>query len=217
MQQDAWLEFFAAAVQRAGLTLSEKQYALFFRYMLELLEWNRSTNLTRIVEPHAIAIKHFLDSILITRHVQIAKKTIADIGSGGGFPGIPLAILNPDCSLVLIESLRKKTSFLKHMIRTLQLSNVEAYNGRAQDYPAPALFDLAISRAFASISDFTAIAARLIKPQGSIVCMKGLLPLEEIEALKAQDNPGFTVESHSYCLSEMGEARSLVILQPCFT
>ena len=74
MQQDAWLEFFAAAVQRAGLTLSEKQYDLFLRYMLELLDWNRSTNLTRIVEPHAIAIKHFLDSILITRHIEIAQK-----------------------------------------------------------------------------------------------------------------------------------------------
>ena len=173
MQQDAWLEFFAAAVQRAGLTLSEKQYALFFRYMLELLEWNRSTNLTRIVEPQAIAIKHFLDSILITRHVQIAKKTIADIGSGGGFPGIPLAILDPDCSLVLIESLRKKTSFLKHMIRTLQLSNVEAYNGRAQDYPAPALFDLAISRAFASTIRFHCNCRQADKAAGQYCLHEG--------------------------------------------
>jgi 16S rRNA (guanine527-N7)-methyltransferase len=217
MQQDVWLEFFAAAVQRAGLTLSEKQHALFFRFMIELLEWNRSTNLTRIVEPQAIAIKHFLDSILITRHIQIANKNIADVGSGGGFPGIPLAILEPDCSLVLIESLRKKTSFLKHMIRALQLSNVEVYNGRAQDYPAPASFDLVISRAVASLSDFTAIAARLIRPQGCIMCMKGQLPQEEIETLNKQGSPGFIIDSHSYCLPEFGEARSVVMLRLCFT
>lgn len=217
MQHDAWLNFFTDACREQGFTLTQPQCDKFLKYMLELLDWNRSTNLTRIVEPRAIAIKHFLDSILITRHIEIAEKNIADVGSGGGFPGIPLAILDPCCSLVLIESLRKKTSFLKHIVRTLGLANVQVYNGRAQAYPAPATFDLTISRAFASLSDFTAIATQLIKPQGSIICMKGQLPLEEIEALKEQKNPVFTVASHSYCLPEQGEARSLVILRPCFT
>jgi 16S rRNA (guanine527-N7)-methyltransferase len=217
MQNNVWLEFFAKKTQTAKLALSEKQYALFLRYMLELLEWNRSTNLTRIVEPQAIAIKHFLDSMLVTRYIQISQKNIVDVGSGGGFPGIPLAILEPDCNVVLIETLRKKTSFLKHIVRTLGLANVQVHNGRAEAYPDPPTFDLAISRAFASLSDFTAIAARLIKPQGSIVCMKGRMPLDEIEALNDSINSGFELNSHSYCLPEQGGERSLVILQRCFT
>ena len=217
MQNDAWQKYFADTVQRAELVLSEEQHALFLRYMLELLEWNRSTNLTRIVEPRAIAVKHFLDSILITKYIDIQKKHIADIGSGGGFPGIPLAILEPDCSIVLIETLRKKTSFLKHLIRTLKLKNVRVFTGRAQTYPEPLSFDLAISRAFASLSDFSAIAAALIKPQGCIVCMKGQPPKEEIESLENDTNRGFSLQTHSYCLPEQGDTRTLIVLHPCFT
>lgn len=217
MQHEEWLKFFADTVQGQGLTLSRPQCEMFLNYMLELLDWNRSTNLTRIIEPHAIAMKHFLDSLLITRYIPISHKNIVDVGSGGGFPGIPLAILEPTCTVVLIESLRKKTSFLKHIVRTLGLTNVQVYNGRAQKFPNPATFDMAISRAFASLADFTAIAARLVKPQGSIVSMKGQLPREEIEALKQQKNPGFELDSHSYCLPEQGETRSLVVLRRCFT
>ncbi len=217
MANAEWLNFFSKEVQSAGLSLSEKQCSLFLRYMLELLDWNRTTNLTRIVEPRAIAIKHFLDSMLVTSHIKIAHKKIADIGSGGGFPGIPLAILEPSCTVVLIESIRKKTSFLKHIIRTLRLDNVQAYNGRAQSYPTPNTFDLVTSRAFASLSDFTSIATTLVKPQGSIVCMKGQLPTEEIKELKDSKKTGRSVKIHSYCLPGLGEARSLVVLQTCFT
>lgn len=217
MQHDDWLNYFADTAQRAGLVLSERQRSLFLAYMLELLEWNRKTNLTRIVEPQAIAVKHFLDSLLITRYIDIGQKKIADVGSGGGFPGIPLAILEPGCSVVLIESQRKKTSFLKHTVQTLGISNVAVYNGRAQSCPEPGSFDLATSRAFASLSDFIAIAAPLIKPKGSIVCMKGKLPQKEITALEDTENSGFEIEVHSYRLPEQGDARSLVVLRPCST
>jgi 16S rRNA (guanine527-N7)-methyltransferase len=217
MLNDAWLSFFSQEVQGAGLSLSGKQNALFLRYMHELIEWNRSTNLTRIIEPKAIATKHFLDSILITRHINIARKKIADVGSGGGFPGIPLAILEPDCRLVLIESVRKKTSFLKHIVRTLKLKNVQVYNGRAQDFPEPGTFDLALSRAFSSLPQFADIALKLIKPQGCIVCMKGPLPLDEIDALKKGLKHTLELESHTYCLPRQGGSRSLVLLRPCST
>jgi 16S rRNA (guanine527-N7)-methyltransferase len=217
MLNDAWIDFFSKEVQSAGLSLTEKQQELFLSYMLELLEWNRSINLTRIVEPRSIAIKHFLDSMLVARYIEPSNKNIADIGSGAGFPGIPLAILAPDCRIVLIESARKKTSFLKNIIRALQLNNVEVFNGRAQAFPHPATFDIAISRAFASLSDFAAIAERLIKPQGSIVCMKGPLPMDEIEALKNQGNRGFELVTHSYCLPRQDGTRSLVLLRRCFT
>ena len=215
MQSDAWLSFFTGEVQRTGLSLSEKQNALFLRYMHELIEWNRSTNLTRIIEPRSIATKHFLDSILITRHISIADKNIVDVGSGGGFPGIPLAILEPGCRLVLIESVRKKTSFLKHIARTLQLKNVQVYNGRAEGYPESGTFDLAVSRAFSSLAEFADIALRLIKPRGSIICMKG--PKAEQELAAWQDKHRATNISYvekNVCPAELiGKDRQLLFLR----
>ena len=199
------------------MPLSEKQQRLFLGYMLELLEWNRTINLTRIVGPREIAIKHFLDSILIARHIAFAQKKVADVGSGSGFPGIPLAILEPDCTVVLIESQRKKTSFLKHIVRTLQLKNVLVHNGRAQDYPEPGTFDLVVCRAVDSLSAIRAIASGLIRTGGSIICMKGKLPRDEINALENEKKGAFSVETHHYGLPDQGGERSLVILRPCFT
>jgi 16S rRNA (guanine527-N7)-methyltransferase len=155
--------------------------------------------------------------MLLTTRITINNKKIADVGSGGGFPGIPLAILEPGCRVVLIESIRKKTSFLKHIVRSLQLDNVEVYNGRAQKYPKPKSFDIVTSRAFASLSDFTAIASALIKPQGHIVCMKGQLPEKEIQELKDTQKAGLRLTTYSYSLPVLDEARSLVVLQTCFT
>jgi len=217
MHDKAWLEFFSDSVVGAGLKLSDQQCGLFLRYMAELIKWNRTTNITRIIEPRAVALKHFLDSILITRYINIACRTIADVGSGGGFPGIPLAIFEPECSVVVMDSVGKKCAFLKHVVRALGLANIEVYHGRAEAYPALATFDLAVSRALGSISDFCNIAVRLIKPRGSIVCMKGRLPIDEIAALKTKKNPGFSLDSYSYCLPEQGEERCIVILRPCFT
>ena len=217
MHNDSWLDFFINSATGAGLNITPKQAELFLRYMLELIKWNRTTNITRITEPRAVAIKHFLDSILITRYIDISRATIADVGSGGGFPGIPLAIIAPDCSVVVMESVGKKCAFLKHAVRSLQLSNVDVYHGRAEAYPAPPTFDLAVSRALGAVPDFYAIARKLIKPRGRIVCMKGRLPVNEIEALKNPENDMLKIDSYSYCLPEQGNERCLLILTPCFT
>ncbi|MBM4152786.1 MAG: 16S rRNA (guanine(527)-N(7))-methyltransferase RsmG [Kiritimatiellaceae bacterium] len=217
MNKKVWLQFFSDSVVNAGFDLSEQQSGLFFLYMEELIEWNLTTNLTRIVEPRDVAIKHFLDSILITRYIDIAGKTIADAGSGAGFPGIPLAILDPSSRIVLMESVGKKCAFLKHAVRTLGLNNVEVYNGRAESWPEPGSFDLAVSRALASLAKCAAVCRPLIKRQGAIVCMKGRLPDDEIAGLQKEKNPGFVLDSHSYSLPEHAGERSIIILRPCFT
>jgi len=217
MDDRAWLDFFSNSAASAGFALSEPQCALFLRYMQELLDWNRTTNLTRIIEPQAVAIKHFLDSMLITRFIDTANKTIADVGSGAGLPGIPLAILEPASRVVLMESVGKKCAFLKHAVRTLGLSNVKLYNGRAESWPDPGSFDLAVSRALASLAECAAVCRPLIKQQGAIVCMKGRLPVDEIAGLQKRKNLGFALDSHSYSLPEQAGERSLVILRPCFT
>jgi len=217
MDDKAWLDFFSKSAACEGINLSEHQCALFLSYMHELLDWNRTTNITRITEPRAVAIKHFLDSLLVTRYIDITNTTIADVGSGGGLPGIPLAILEPACSVVLMESVGKKCAFLKHAVRALELGNVEVYHGRAEACPALAAFDLAVSRALASVENCVAVCSRLIKPQGAIVCMKGRLPVEEIKVMQKTKSPRFKVDSHGYSLPEQGDERSVVILRPCFT
>jgi len=217
MQTKDWLEFLSGASAGAGLQLSDQQCGLFLNYMDELIKWNRTTNITRIAEPRAVALKHFLDSILIARYIDIACKKIADVGSGGGFPGIPLAIFEPACGVVVMESVGKKCAFLKHAVRALGLANVDVYHGRAEAFPSPPAFDIAVSRALGSISSFYAIAAPLVRPQGSIVCMKGRLPVDEIAELKKQKRGRFSIETHNYCLPEQGGERCLVVLKPCFT
>jgi 16S rRNA (guanine527-N7)-methyltransferase len=217
MDDRAWLDFFSNSAASAGFGLSKHQRTVFLRYMQELLGWNRTTNLTRIIEPQAVAIKHFLDSILITRFIDLADKTIADVGSGAGLPGIPLAILDPASRVVLMESVGKKCVFLKHAVRTLGLGNVEVYNGRAESWPVPASFDLAVCRALASLAKCAAVFRPLITRQGAIVCMKGRLPVDEIAGLQKGKNLGFALDSHSYSLPEHAGERSLVILRPCFT
>jgi 16S rRNA (guanine527-N7)-methyltransferase len=116
-----------------------------------------------------------------------------------------------------MESVGKKCAFLKHAVRALGLANADVYHGRAEAYPAPAAFDLAVSRALGPVSAFCLVARKLIKPRGRIVCMKGRLPVEEIEALKKQKNAGLSLDSYSYCLPEQGQERSLVVVSPCFT
>jgi 16S rRNA (guanine527-N7)-methyltransferase len=147
----------------------------------------------------------------------MTSKAIADVGSGAGFPGIPLSILEPASSVVLMESVGKKCAFLKHAVRTLGLCNVEVYNGRAEAYPAPETFDLAVSRALGSLANFYDIAHKLLRLDGRIVCMKGRLPLDEIEALKKGRKDIAALESYSYCLPEQGQERCLVMVSPCFT
>jgi len=217
MHNNNWLDFFLTAAAEAGTILTRQQGELFLRYMQEMLDWNKTTNITRIIEPQAVAIKHFLDSILIARYIDTASKTIADVGSGAGLPGIPLAILDPASRIVLMESVGKKCAFLKHAVRTLGLSNVEVYNGRAESWPEPGSFDLAVSRAIASLEGCSAVCRPLIKRQGAIVCMKGRLPVDEIAGLQKRKNPGFAIDSHSYSLPEHAGERSLVILRTCFT
>lgn len=195
-------------------------------HALELLKWNRKINLTAITDPKEVAIKHCLDSI-IPGHMIAPDATLLDIGSGGGFPGIPLKIMKPSLSVTLIDASRKKVSFLKHMIRTLKLKKVEARHVRAEDFAKErevrSSFDVVISRALTSIENLVILAAPLLTRGGTIIALKGPELHKETETVCSQvdQNTGvveiadirFSLNLKTYSLPHLGSQRAIISLR----
>lgn len=147
----------------------------FEMYLHELKKWNRAYNLTSLKTDEDIIIKHFFDSLLYLNAIAPSKEKgleICDIGSGAGFPGMPIAIVQPEMKITLIEPSRKKTAFLKHLKRTLNLSNVEALQNRVEDVKNR-LFDIAVTRALFSIKDLIKKARHILKKEGFFILNKG--------------------------------------------
>ncbi len=195
-------------------------------HALELVKWNRKINLTAITDPLEIAVKHFLDSIAPAPIIP-PDASLLDIGSGGGFPGIPLKILMPSLSVTLIDASRKKVSFLKHVIRTLKLENIEALYVRAEDLARDSAFannyDVIISRALSSMDTFVLMALPLLAKDGIIIVMKGKTSEEEIESVYSLINkmPGISEGNKSnitlilkkYTLPYLQSERSILIFK----
>lgn len=138
----------------------------------ELLVWTRRTNLTTITDPAEMAVKHFLDSIIPAKYVRPDQRLL-DVGSGGGFPGIPLKVVVPSLSVTLVDSVRKKVSFLSHVIRRMKLQQIVAVNIRLENFRPERKFDLIISRAFSSLEKFVTFALPLLAKDGLLVALKG--------------------------------------------
>ncbi len=159
-----------------GIKVSEHQADGMLRHAKELIFWNKKINLTAIKDPLKIAEKHFIDSIAMLTCFR-KDKSLLDLGSGGGFPGIPIKIMNPSLKVVLIDASRKKVNFLKHVIRTLQLENIDAVHSRVEDLHENDAyknkFDAVISRAFTELSGFAALASPFLNNKGIIYAMKG--------------------------------------------
>lgn len=128
-------EFMVSSANALGLTVGEVHAQQFIRYLNHLLEWNRTINLTAIIKPREIIVKHFIDSLLaLTTTSFPTDGVVLDVGSGGGFPGIPLKIVKPDIRLVLVEPVQKKCSFLHSVIGLLKLQDVSTFNGTIEQY-----------------------------------------------------------------------------------
>jgi 16S rRNA (guanine527-N7)-methyltransferase len=158
------------------IELSELQMDRMAGHAAELLTWNQKMNLTAIKEPLEVAEKHFFDSIAVTSFLT-TETSLADIGSGGGFPGIPLKIMKPELNVILIDASQKKINFLKHVIRRLKLENIDAIHARVETLNSdPAFFkrfDAVISRAFTDLGRFVDLSLPLLHPGGRIYAMKG--------------------------------------------
>ena len=176
-----------SGAQQFNLTLTQTQLTAFEQYSQELIAWNQKVNLTRIIEPHEIAIKHFLDSLSANLALPDlpAGFALIDVGSGAGFPGLPLKIARPDLRLTLLESTGKKTAFLQHLVDLLNLANVTILTARAEE--ADHLpqhrerYDVAIARAVSPLPVLAEYTLPLVKVGGRVIAQKGQNPAAEVK------------------------------------
>jgi len=168
-----------------GIELNETQLNQFDTYMNLLIEWNQRMNLTAIIEPEEINEKHFLDCLCLVNLID-PKANMADIGSGAGFPAIPLLIALPDLRVTMVEPIAKRTLFLKEVIKQLNLKNAVVLNERSEDLAKTGRekFDVVSARAVASLPILCEICVPLLKVGGNFVAMKGSSGLEEVEEAK---------------------------------
>jgi 16S rRNA (guanine527-N7)-methyltransferase len=167
------------ASQEVGVSLSAPQIELFWLYLQELLEWNRTFSLTGIKNPDDIIIKNFIDSLTPIPYLDCSGRLL-DVGSGAGFPSIPLKIACPEFEVQLVETSRKKVSFIKHLIRTLGLERVTVLHSRVEDMEQPERpFHTIISRAFRPLAPLLQLISPLMEPGNTLVAMLGPSTKEE--------------------------------------
>ena len=169
-------------LRELNLNCSSLQLEKLLKYLELLQRWNKAFNLTAIRDPLQMVRLHLLDSLAIHPYVQ-GLKSIIDVGTGPGLPGIPLAILNPEINFTLLDSNGKKTRFLFQAINELKLTNASEINHRVEAYQPNQLFDAVISRAFSSISDMLNQCDHLVSDQGCFLAMKGKKPDSELSQM----------------------------------
>jgi 16S rRNA (guanine527-N7)-methyltransferase len=203
-----WKRRLAPGVKTLGLTLPAEAEAVLLSYVELLVRWNQAYNLTAVRDPDEMITKHLLDSLAILPFVTGAK--VADVGTGAGLPGIPLAVALPGTRFTLIDSNGKKTRFVTQAKAELKLANVEVVQARTEAYAPTALFAQVVSRAFASLKDFATLAGGLVPPGGRLLAMKGAVPREELAELPA----GFRVLAvHPLKVPGLDAERCLVELE----
>ncbi len=215
-------EIVAEGALRLGLLIDDRQARIFETHALELLTWNRKTNLTAVTDPTEMAVKHFLDSIAGAPLIPEGA-TLLDIGSGGGFPGIPLKVAKPSLSCLLVEASRKKTSFLRHVVRTLKLEDISAMHVRAEDLAKDAryreTFGVVACRALTELKTFFKMAAPLVSRGGFILAYKAKSVESEIEETRkhidsfAGPSEEWTIETRSHELPVLEQERTLVVFR----
>ncbi|MFA3263984.1 16S rRNA (guanine(527)-N(7))-methyltransferase RsmG [Acinetobacter baumannii] len=196
--------------QKLGLSLSDGALTLLLKYQDALVLWNKAYNLTAIRDPKEMLVKHLLDSLSILKDLPAGR--LLDVGTGGGMPGMIIALCQPERSCVLLDSNGKKIRFLKQFIADLKLKNVIAVQTRVENQDTIdelGQFDVITSRAFASLTDFVEAARPYLHEQSIIAAMKGLIPVEEMEELK-QEFSCKVIELH---VPKLDEQRHLLLLQ----
>jgi len=172
-----------AALASLGQDFPEGSIVRFERLLAELGKWNRRVNLTAIRDPDEMVTHHLLDS-LVARPL-LEGETVLDVGTGPGFPGLPLAIAEPGRKFTLLDSSQKKISFVNHAVGLLRLDNVDAVKARGEDYAPGRRFDTVIARALAPLPRLLEIAGHHVGEDGVFVALKGRYPAEELEAVRS--------------------------------
>ena len=184
-----YFDIMNTASSDVNLHFDEDTYNKFMQYKDMIKDWNEKINLTAIIEDEQIVKKHFIDCIKIFKFTPLKEaKSIIDIGTGAGFPGIPIKIIKPEINVVLLDSLNKRIKFLNEVINKIDLNNITTIHGRAEDFSRKAeyreKFDVAVSRAVANLAVLSELCIPYVKVGGYFVAMKGPSVEEEIKAGK---------------------------------
>jgi 16S rRNA (guanine527-N7)-methyltransferase len=212
-----WTHILEEGARAMGMRLERSQIAQFAIHARELTAWNRFTNLTAITDPMEIAVKHFLDTLPLSALPPPGSRVL-DIGSGGGFPGIPLKILRPDLHLMLIDASRKKVSFQKYIIRELGIKDIEARNIRTEKLkrelqPESRPYHVIVSKAVSKLDRFLDQAIPLLRRPGIMIAMKGRSVEAELEAARSKiEVEGLVLTVKKYRLPHLDIERCLIIL-----
>ena len=209
---------FVQRLKDFNIKINDEQIKRFMNYMNLLLEWNEKINLTAITQPEEVKLKHFVDSLTVLKYINDDDKVI-DIGTGAGFPGIPLKIMNENTKITLLDSLNKRINFLNIVIETLNLRNIQAIHGRAEEIARNKLYrekyDVAVSRAVANLSTLTEYMLPFVKVGGKCICMKGANVNEELErAQNAIKELGGEIERvDNFYLSDNDNERNIIVIK----
>jgi 16S rRNA (guanine527-N7)-methyltransferase len=212
LDEGAWKRRLDDGAAAMGVQLDESQVDVLWRFGVMLRERNAHVNLTSIVSPEGILTLHMLDSLSVASHLGDARDVI-DVGTGGGFPGVPLAVACPRLSFTLIDGTQKKIRFVSEAIEALDIRNATAIAARAENLPKSVHYDVVIARAVSSLADLVHNAGRLLAPRGRLLAMKGRLPDEELREVprgwRAEVTrlhvPGLDAERHLVSLTRVSK------------
>lgn len=202
-------------LKEINIEIEEEKIKKLYKYMEMLIQRNKEMNLTAITEPNEIILKHFVDSATILKNIKSTDKVV-DVGSGAGFPGIPVKILNKNISFTLLDSLNKRIKFLDEVIYNLKLNAIETVHSRAEDFAKESreIFDVAVSRAVAPLNILLEYMLPLVKVGGICICMKGSNIGEMKDCRKALEILGGEIEKiEELYLPGTDNKRNIIIVQ----
>lgn len=173
-----------------GLEPDARQQSALLSYLDLLQRWNSTFNLTAVRDREAMLSQHLADCLAVVpalgRHAAVGPMRLLDVGSGGGLPGVVIAVLRPDCEVTCIDAVGKKAAFVRQVAGVLRLENLQAHHGRVEALKTTAPFDVITARAFGSLSELVRLSRPVLEPQGAWMAMKGKVPDAEIELLPAE-------------------------------